>query len=85
MSKKDCAPWCPEVYYFCWWKEWDGFMDGELVVGDLRFNYDFVTESEDPLGDADHVLTNFSEEGARIHFAAHGIHNIDIVYDREEL
>lgn len=85
MSKKECAPWCPTVYYHCWFNTWDKFMDGELIIGDIHFNYDFVAEGEDHLGDGDHILANFSEEGARNHFAALGIHNIDIVYDREEL
>lgn len=85
MKKKDCAPWCPMVVYHCWFDTWQTFMDGELIIGDIRFNYDFVAEGEDHLGDADHILVNFSEEGARNHFAAHGIHNIDIVYEMGEL
>ena len=74
-----------EIKYHCWFNTWDKFMDGELIIGDIHFNYDFVTEGEDHLGDGDHILAVFSEEGARNHFHAHGIHNIEFVYDKEDL
>ena len=60
-------------------------MDGDLIIGTLRINYDFVAEGKDPLGDYDHILTDFSEEGARKHFAAHGIPNINIIYEMEDI
>ncbi len=85
VKKKDCAPWCPTVYYHCYFDTWSSWMHGHLVIGTIRINYDFVAEGENHLGDADHILANFSEEGARYHFGAHGIHNIDIIYGRKEL
>jgi len=55
-------------------------MDGEIVIGNLRFIYDFVAEDSGDLGDADHIINPFSEEGARKHFADMGIPNIEFVY-----
>lgn len=70
----------PEIKYLCYFDTWSGWMDGDLIIGTLSFSYDFVAEGENHLGDADHILTDFSEEGARKHFAAHGIHDIEFTY-----
>ena len=75
----------PEIKYLCYFDTWSSWMDGDLVIGTLRINYDFVAEGEDHLGDADHILTDFSEEGASKHFAAHGIHNIEFTYRMEDI
>lgn len=77
-----------KITYDCYFATWNDWMDGDLVIGTLRINYDFVAENHPDvdrggryLGDADHILTDFSEEGARKHFAAHGIHDIEFTYE----
>ena len=75
----------PKIKYLCYFDTWSSWMDGDLIIGTLPISYDFVAEGEDHLGDADHILTDFSEEGARKHFAAHGIPDINIVYFIDEL
>lgn len=82
----------PEIKYLCYFDTWNDWMDGDLVIGTLRINYDFITENHQDLdrggrylGDADHILTDFSEEGARKYFAAHGIPDINIIYKVEDI
>jgi len=76
----------PEIKYLCYFPTWeDKIMDGELIVGNLHFEYNFVYEGEDYPGAADHILAVFSEEGARNHFDSHGIPNVRFLYNTEEL
>jgi len=74
----------PQIKYHCQFDTWDGFMDGEIIVGNLHFIYDFVAEDQDSPDENDVTLTDFSEEGARQHFAANGINDIQFVYDYKE-
>jgi len=74
----------PQIKYHCWFDTWEGFMDGQLIIGDLHFNYDFVSSDTVEPDDTDPILVDFSEEGARQHFAAHGINNVTFIYDNKE-
>lgn len=68
------------VQYLCYFDEWVGFMDGEIKIGTLRFDYDFVAVGWEDGGEHENLLEPFTADAAREHFASRGIADIEIVY-----
>jgi hypothetical protein len=76
----------PEIKYLCWFDEWSGFMDGQLIIGNLRINYDFVSPDTPEVEDDNPIfLWPFTEDAARKHFADYGINNIKFIYDDKDI
>jgi hypothetical protein len=69
--------------YLCYFKTWNGFMDGVLVIGDKFEDYDFVDINNKDT-DEDNLLIPFTEDEARKHFASKGYTNVTFVYLDEE-
>lgn len=79
----------PEVTYKCYFDDWSQFMDGDLIIGDTCVAYDFISQKQanyemSILNSTEHgaiILTPFTEEEARKHFAEKGHVNVKFIYE----
>jgi hypothetical protein len=71
------------IKYICYFEDWNGFMDGQLVTYNETFDLDFVDvnhKDEEEDYDKDIVLDPFTEESARAYLVSKGYGNVEFIY-----